>query len=101
MSLYEDAHRALHEKFDTTRLAAALEEMDAHELDELPKKRAIFVDFVEAFSLGSAHVQHAHAQNLQTGALNHGEDVPDVVLLDGVGLDDAEGAFDSHLAPLF
>ncbi len=37
MSLYEDAHRALHEKFDTKRMATLLEEMDAEEVDEAGK----------------------------------------------------------------
>jgi hypothetical protein len=59
------------------------------------------VNLVEAFSLRSAQVQHAHAENLETRALNHGEDVPDVVLLDGVGLDDVKGPFDSHVGSSF
>ena len=37
MSVYEDAHRKLHEQFDTSRMAAALEEMDADEVDENAK----------------------------------------------------------------
>ncbi|MGR8918851.1 MAG: pyridoxamine 5'-phosphate oxidase family protein, partial [Gammaproteobacteria bacterium] len=35
--LYGDSHRALHKKFDTERIAAFLEEMDAEEVDEQAK----------------------------------------------------------------
>ncbi|MEM7466725.1 MAG: pyridoxamine 5'-phosphate oxidase family protein [Pseudomonadota bacterium] len=36
-SLYENSHRALHKQFDTERLAAALESMDAEEVDDMQK----------------------------------------------------------------
>lgn len=36
-SLYGDSHRALHEKFDTARMAHLLEEMDAEEIDDNAK----------------------------------------------------------------
>ena len=36
-SLYEDAHKALHDHFDTARMAALLEEMDTDELEEQHK----------------------------------------------------------------
>jgi hypothetical protein len=72
-----------------------------HELDELAEERSFLVNLIEALGLRATQVKHAHAQDLKACALNHGDDVPDVVLLDGVGLDNAQGAFDSHVGSSF
>jgi predicted pyridoxine 5'-phosphate oxidase superfamily flavin-nucleotide-binding protein len=52
MSLYEESHRALHKKFDSTRLAALLEEMDGHEI-EAPHKE--FIESRDMFWLATVN----------------------------------------------
>ena len=50
MSLYGDTHRALHEQFDSQRLAAALESMDAEEVQ--PQHKA-FIESRDMFWLAT------------------------------------------------
>ena len=53
-SLYEDSHRALHKTFDTERLAGALEEMDAEEVEEQHKA---FIESRDFFFLATVDSQ--------------------------------------------
>ncbi len=50
MSLYSEEHRALHQKFDSERLAAALESMDADEV--MPQHKA-FIESRDMFWLAT------------------------------------------------
>ena len=50
MSLYGDAHRALHEQFDTSKMAARLEEMDA---DEVGEQHKAFIESRDMFWLAT------------------------------------------------
>src|SRR5690606_17163895 len=67
-----------------------------HEVHELTEEGALLVHGVEPLGRLPAELDHARRADPEAGAFDHGEDVADVVLLDGVGLDDAEGAFDGH-----
>ena len=52
MSLYEKSHRELHERFDSTRLASLLEEMDGHEIEEQHKR---FIESRDMFWLATVN----------------------------------------------
>ena len=69
----------------------------AHELRELTEEGALLVHRVEGLGLRLAEVHHLHRDDLQALLLDHRENLADVVPLGGVGLDDAEGAFDGHV----
>lgn len=53
-SLYEDSHRALHQQFDSTRIAAALEEMDA---DHVEEQHIPFIESRDFFFLATVDSQ--------------------------------------------
>ncbi len=50
MSLYGDTHRALHEQFDTTRMARLLEDMD---VDEVQEQHKAFIESRDMFWLAT------------------------------------------------
>ncbi|MNY42471.1 hypothetical protein D3C86_1773620 [compost metagenome] len=52
---------------------------------------------VELFGFAARQVDHAGSDDLQASAFEAGVDLADHVLGNCVGLDDGEGAFDSHL----
>ncbi len=54
MSLYGDSHRALHEKFDTARMAALLESLDREEVEEQDKA---FIESRDMFWLATVDRQ--------------------------------------------
>lgn len=54
MSLYGDTHRALHEQFDTQRLANLLEKMDA---DEINPQQQAFIEARDMFWLATVDLE--------------------------------------------
>ena len=54
MSLYGDTHRALHEQFDTQRLANLLEKMDA---DEIRPQQQAFIEARDMFWLATVDLE--------------------------------------------
>ena len=54
MSLYGDSHRALHKQFDSTRIAAVLEEMDA---DAIEEQHQAFIESRDMFWLATVDKQ--------------------------------------------
>lgn len=64
-SLYEDSHRALHEQFDSTRIASALEEMDA---DHIEEQHMPFIESRDFFFLATVDSQGRPQAQYKGGA---------------------------------
>ena len=64
-SLYEDSHRALHEQFDSKRIAAALEEMDA---DHIEEQNIPFIESRDFFFLATVDSQGRPQAQYKGGA---------------------------------
>jgi predicted pyridoxine 5'-phosphate oxidase superfamily flavin-nucleotide-binding protein len=58
MSLYGDAHRALHKQFDSERIATLLETMDA---EEIPDQHKAFIESRDMFWLATVD-EHGRPQ---------------------------------------
>src|SRR6202042_1925696 len=67
-----------------------------HELNELSEERTLPMHLVEAFGFRPREVPHAKGEHSKAAFLDARQNRPGLSLLDGVGLDDAEGAFDGH-----
>jgi hypothetical protein len=66
-------------------------------LHELSEERPLAVHFIESFGLLARQMGHPERNNVKTSFLDALEDGAARALLDGVRLDDAEGAFDGHV----
>ena len=68
-----------------------------HELHQVLEEGTLLVHGIELLGFAARQVGHPGGDDLQAGGLEAGVDLADDVLGHGVGLDDGEGAFDSHV----
>jgi hypothetical protein len=68
----------------------------AHEGGELAEEGALFVDGVEASGFFFCQAHGFSGDDFEAGFVNSRKDFTLLTATDGVGLDDCEGAFESH-----
>src|SRR5262249_54793946 len=72
-----------------------------HELLQIPEEGTLLVDGVEAARLLVRERGHAAGDELQAASVDHGEDLPEHAVRDGVGLHDEEGSLRHERRPAF